>query len=499
MGSIEMALGVMLLVPTLAAIYFGENWLAFFIPSPFFIGFGLAQYVLFRSDSTIQPSMGILLLALAWFTAFAAVTIPYMLCGFTWYDAIFESVSGLTSTGGTIAPNVDELPKSILFMRAFSQWVGGLAVVLIFMFLMPLMSVGGRALLNNELAGTDSANFSFKLISVARNFIVIYMIFTAAQIILLMLAGLSFFPSICLTMATISTGGMALMGNSVASYSFAVQLIIAIFMFLGSVNFFLHYRVFYKRDYKAYVKSQEFVGTSIWFLVMGSIMAAVLFHSMPELLTSSTESFYNTIWQVIFTTISFGSSTGFSVNDYAAWPVAISGLLFILALIGGMSGSTAGGMKIYRVLILKNYIASGYYKLIHPHAVKEVEFDKHPISQEAMMGVMLVVISFVTVIGVAFAMFFFTQPGITLMDSLGMCTISISNIGSGFGIYGPSGSQATLTVASKLLISFLMWVGRMEVFMALVLFTRTFWKDVALNSAKRIHKNPRARSMLGRK
>ncbi|MBP6021154.1 MAG: TrkH family potassium uptake protein [Candidatus Methanomethylophilaceae archaeon] len=494
LGLIEIALGLMLIVPTAVALAYGEDWTIFAVLMPVLLILGFVQYFIFYSDGKMQPSTGILLIAMSWFIAFAVVSVPYLLYGFHWYDAIFESVSGFTAAGATIVPDVEILPKSILFWRSFSQWVGGLAVVLMFMFMIPMMGIGGRAFLNNELLGTDVANYSIRMKSIAKSFILIYLLLSILEVVLLSGAGVNLFESTCMTMSNISTGGLMVKNDSITSYSFMVQLIVLVFMFLGGTNFYLHYRVIYKREYSAYVKSQEFVGTVVWFAFVSILVSAAVLLMQPGV-TDSAGSAANAIWGAIFTTVSFGTSTGYVITDYSMWPAAVMSLLLLVGMIGSMSGSTGGGIKLYRLMIVKSYVMGGLYKMIHPHAIKEAEFDGAPVSGETVTAVIVVLLSFVGAFAVGMVAFLFTQPGIGLMESMGLCVASLGNVGSGFGTFGPSGTLADLTVASKLLMAGLIWVGRLEVFMVLIMFTKPFWKDVSLNFSRKGRGENESRAM----
>ncbi|MFA6805020.1 MAG: TrkH family potassium uptake protein [Candidatus Methanomethylophilaceae archaeon] len=481
LGVVESVMALMLLVPAFVALIYGEDPFIFLLLVPFLLGMGLFQYLFFASDKKMSPAVGLLMMTVAWAIAFFTVMVPYYVYGFNWYDAVFEAVSGFTTTGASIVPDVEVLPKSILFWRSFSQWMGGIAVVLVFMFLLPMMGIGGRMFINNELAGTDIANFSYKLKSIAKSFIIIYMMFTGLEIILLFAVGVNPYEAICMTLSNISTGGLMVKGDSIASYSFAVQAIVLVFMFLGGTNFFLHYRMIYKRDYSAYLKSQEFIWTFMWFAVATVlIVAAVTFTAG----TYGLGEVGNTVWEALFTVVSIGTSTGYFICDFTAWPVVAAMILLAVGFLGAMSGSTAGGVKIYRLLILKSYVSYGFYKMLHPHAVRDVRLDGNMIGTDTLMSTVVITLSFIGVATVGVVYLLISEPGISLLDAAGLCVCSISNVGQAAGQFGPYASMADLSVMTKLGMSALMWIGRLEVFMVLLLFTRAFWKDVILNTNK---------------
>ncbi len=493
LGAVEFTLGLLLIIPSIVALMYGEDPFYFIaLVPPLMIAGGL-QYLLFSKDNKMSPAVGILMMTVAWFVAFFVIAVPFYIYGFEWYDALFESVSGFTTTGFSIVPNVETLPHSMLFWRSFSQWIGGVSVVIVFMFLLPMMGIGGRAFMTNELTGTDMENYSVRMKSVAMSFVLIYVMFSLMEIVLLMLSGLSLFDSTCLTMSCISTGGYALLSNSVASYSFTVQLILVIFMFLGGTNFYLHYRTLYKRDYKAYVRSQEFVWTFIWFVI-----AIFLILLSIIILQGKIGDFGGNAWNATFTVVTFGTATGFTNCDYTLWPAAASLILLLVAFIGAMSGSTAGGIKMYRLIILKSYVSYGFYKMLHPHAIRDVKFDGRTVDNDALMSAIVITLSFILVAIVGTALIALAEPNASLLDCLGLCIPSMGNVGAGLDNYGPTGSLVNLTPFTKLVMAALMWIGRLEVFMVLILFTRAFWEDVILNtnhSHKHVDRKPLFESM----
>lgn len=481
LGNVELVLGLMLFVPSAVALIYGEDPTIFLIFSPFLLIPGIVQSILFYSDGKLAPSAGLLIMCIAWAVAFVMFAMPYYLYGFSWVDSMFEAISGFTTTGSSIVSDVESLPYSLLFWRSFSQWLGGIAVVLVFMFLLPMMGIGGRVFLNNELAGSDRANFYVKLKSVATSFIFIYMVFTIMEVLLLTVAGVIPFESVCMTMSNISTGGLMVKGDSIASYSFAVQAIVLVFMFLGGTNFYLHYRTLYKREWSAYVKSREFIGTFFWFIAAAVLIALAVIGVTDGGSVTLGES-GKTFWEALFSVVSIGTSTGYSIADFSAWPAVTAVILWFCGMFGAMSGSTAGGIKMYRVILLLDYLKQGFYKMMHPKTVKEIKFDGNTVNADSMMSVIVVMLSFLFVSIFAVVAFMFLEPKIDVIDSLGLTMASIGNVGLALGQFGPSGNMSELCAASKILMSSLMWVGRLEVFMVLLLFTKTFWKDLALST-----------------
>lgn len=486
LGAVETVLGLLLTAMAVATAASGGDASVFLIPAPFLLVPGILQYTLFAGGRDISVAVSILTVMTAWSIAFAAMAAPFLLHGCTWYDALFESVSGLTTTGFSVFADVESLPAALLFWRSLSQWVGGLAVVIVFMFLLPMLGIGGRALINNELSGAEAGNFAAKLREVAVNFIAIYLALSAIQMLLLAILGVPVFEAVCIGMSCISTGGMSVLNDSLASHTFAVQAVVVVFMFLGGTNFYLHYRFLYKRDYKAYIRCQELVWTVIWFAV-----ATVLI--LLALASAGGGGLGDDLWSSLFAVVSFGTSTGFSAQDHSAWPAATLPVLMLLGLFGAMSGSTAGGIKIYRLVIVKEYIAYGLHRMIHPRAVRDVRLDGHSVGTDALIAALTVMLSFLAAAAVGTVLFMWTEPGTGLADAAGLCIASLGNVGAGIGVLGDGVPVADLSLPTKAVMAALMWIGRLEVTMFLLLFTRVFWSDVRRHAAAS-HRRPGRRT-----
>jgi Trk-type K+ transport systems, membrane components len=471
LGFVEIALGIMLIVPTLIAFKYGEDPSIFAYPIPFLLIFGLLQYLKFKSNSAMPAVNGMLTMFAAWLVAFIVSSLPFYLYGFSAIDSIFEGVSGFTTTGASTILDFESLPHSLLFWRSFTQWAGGISVVMIFMFLIPMMGLGGRAFKNNELAGSDTYNFSMQMKSSAQNFISIYALLTAAEAILLMLCGVDLFESVSMTMSTISTGGLMIRGDSMMSYSVLVQGITVFFMFMGGTNFYLHYRALYKRDIKAYAKSQEFIWTIIWFMIAAATIGVILLSNMTSL---GAKDVGGTIWDAIFMVVSVGTSTGYYNTDFTVWPIATILILLMLSVFGSMSGSTSGGVKIYRLLMIKSYVSNGIHKMFHPYDVRDIKVDGHSADNDSIVSAVVVIVMFLATW--LFSTFFLliVEPGMSMNDAVGLSISSLGNVGINMG----DSTFHDLNGATKVFLSFVMWVGRLEVVMALLLFTKTFWTEI---------------------
>jgi trk system potassium uptake protein TrkH len=473
LGAIDMAMGAVLLVPAMIAVYYGEDPMPFVCPVPVLLFLGALQYLLFRSSGRISSVSKVMMtMFVVWWIAFLVGAIPFRLCGFSFIDSLFEGVSGLTTTGVSALGDA-VLPNSLIFWRSFTQWAGGIAVVLIFLFLIPAMGIGGKTFVNNEFAGSGTYNFSMGIKNAAKNFLSIYVLLSAIEAVLLIISGVESFEAATMTLSTISTGGFMAGGNSIVSYPFAVQFIVLAFMFLGGTNFYLHYRAVRKREFSAYRESQEFVWTVIWFLAASAAIASVILIGTGN----TAADIGGTVWNTVFTVVSMGTTTGYVIADQTFWPLAAYVIMWIVMLFGSMSGSTSGGIKIYRIVILKSYLTNGVYKMFHPRSVRDVRLDGHSVSDDSVVSAIVVIIAFIAFLTVSVAVMLVLEPEIGVSEAMGLSISTISNTGINTG----SIALDELGSVSKIFLSFMMWFGRLEVVMTLLLFTRTFWTELILD------------------
>lgn len=473
LGGIILVLGLLLFVPAVAALYYGEDTLVFLLPVPLYVAIGGTLLLLFRGTPDLTPAKGILLITLAWMIGFITSAIPFTLNGSSIFDALFEGVSGLTTTGSTIFNDVEVLSHSILIWRSFLQWVGGIAVVLIFIFLLPMMGIGGKAFTNNEFTDSSSGNFTLRVNSAAKSFLMIYVLLTVAEFILLMIFSVNSFEGVCMTFSNISTGGLMVKNDSIAGYDNIVQAVVLFFMFMGGTNFYLHYRLIYKRDLKGYFKNQEFVWTLIWFIVLAGAITLILARAATDYTVCGTIS---DGWNALFTVVSIGTSTGYTISDHSNWPLAACALLWMAGMFGAMSGSTAGGIKMYRLLIVKSSISAGIDRMLHPNLIKATKLDGHHVDDNSVSSAIAVTMLFLITAILTVIFLLIAEPDITLEDAFGASFATVGNVGIGLGDFA-SGCFTDCQDYTKLFLAFMMWVGRMEVLMAIVVFTRSFWRE----------------------
>ncbi|MDR1954868.1 MAG: hypothetical protein LBP82_02815, partial [Candidatus Methanoplasma sp.] len=454
LGIVEITLGIALLAPLAVAVMYREDAALFVYPIPILLIMGSFQYFFFKRKDTLKPASGMMMMFIAWLMAFVVSSIPFYLYGFSFVDSVFESVSGLTTTGASVAGDT-VLPYSILFWRSFAQWAGGIAVVLIFLFLIPMMGIGGKVFMNNELIGSETYNFSMRIKSAAKNFISIYILLSVVEAVLLIVSGVDGFEAVTITLYTISTGGFMAAGDDLAHCSFIAQVIVLAFMFLGGTNFYLHYRALKKREFSAYRKSQEFVWTVIWFLTATLMIVVILLIAADDI---SAVNIGDTSWETLFTVVSMGTTTGYTIADQSVWPLAACVIMWMVMLIGSMSGSTSGGIKVYRLLILRSYISNGVYKMFHPRSVRDVRMDGHSVSGDLVISATVVVITFIVTAAASVILLLVFEPDMNMSGSIGLTISAISNV----GVNTSSTAFHDLNDISKIFLSVVMWVGRME-------------------------------------
>jgi len=430
----------------------------------------------------MAPALGILFIAETWLIGFCVLSIPFWLYGFTPVDAFFETVSGFTTTGASIVADIEALPSGIILWRAMIQWAGGITVVLIFTFLLPALGVGSSGFVSNEFVGSESDTYASRITSRAFRFFETYALLTGVEIVLLTALGTGLFNAVCISFSTIPTGGQLPLNDSMASFSVYIQAVTLVFMVLGATNFYLMFRALFHKDRKSLVHSQELRNMLVWFALCTVIITGLLLYQggygLADLTSPAARSY---LWQSAYCVVSAGSTTGFVIVDYKSWPLLALMFLIVLELAGGMSGSTSGGIKMHRLIVLRSYIAGGFRRMIHPNAVTTVRLNGQALSDDAVNSAISTIMLFILTSVCAVAVLTFLEPGLDLISYVGLAVSSITNTGISVGTYSSMDSMAVLGSSTKLFMCLLMWLGRMELVMAMMMFTKNFWTDVRLS------------------
>ncbi len=428
----------------------------------------LVLWAITQKPKDLNPREAFLIVSLSWISYSFFGSIPFMISGYipNLTDAFFETVSGFTTTGATILKDIEALPKSLLLWRNMTQWVGGMGVIALAVAVLPFLGVGGMQLFKAEVPGPIKEKISPRISETAKILWAVYLIFTIAEIILLKIGGLSLFDSICTTFGTLATGGFTPTNNSIASYpSLFVQYVVILFMFIAGASFSLHYWGLRGR-LKFYILNPEFrFFTFIILLSLVLIMVARLIHGERF----SEEFFRSTLFQ----TISIITTTGFVTHDYEKWPYLTQIILIALMLFGGCTTSTGGGIKNVRILVVFKFIGVELKKLFYPHGVFPIRLGNGVLTEGILSNILGFISLYILIF--FFGVMAMAGLGLDIDTSIGAVAATLGNVGPGIGSVGPTENYAHIPVLGKWILSFLMLVGRLEIFTIMVLFTRTFW------------------------
>ncbi len=453
----------------------GCNVSIFLIPMIILLIIGIPLVLMTRIPTAMDPIFMLADMMFMWAIAVVCGSLPFFLCGMSPIDSIFESTSGIMTAGSSIVAHVHELDRGIILWRSVLQWIGGIAIIVMFILVLPTIGFGNRALLVNETSGSNSGAVSIKLKDTGKQFFTVYSIATVVILVLLMICGLSFFDSFCLSLSTISLGGFSPTDNSISEYSDIIKIVILVALLFGSTNFYLHYKSVISRKL-VYFGSEEFRAMLV-------ITGLVLLICVPYLLTNTDDSVVN----VIFNTVSATTTAAFAASDFTLYPIAIIGVFFAVTVIGGSAGSTAGGLKVNRLLISVKNVYNEIQKLLHPSAVYDVKIDGASVDRSYVSSTMVIIVIFLVTAFISTLAFLFI--GLPFDVSLLTTISSLTCYGASIGPYGPFGSFEAFPEAAKAFMCVLMWIGRVEIISALIVFTPGYWREFRL-SVKNIRRRP---------
>ena len=474
-GGLMVIMGLLMLFPALYAFIVGDDMSIYLMPVAPLVVAGIIIMLLFKPSVNFRTVNGLILIAIVWIEMFILGSIPYHLAGMNTLNSFFESVSCITTTGSSLVEDVFEWPESLMVWRSLLQWVGGIAVVIIFIYILPMFGMG-RMFFSNELEGSGSSQFSMKLSNAARSFILVYILLTILNFILLIIFQAKPVDALCLCLTTISTGGLLVSNYSLMDMNIWVQMITMVFMFIGGVNFYLHFKAIYGRKPKVYAQSSELKYLILWFIAVAFvvfIINEIYFNGTPSGdIGHLAENFKN----ALFTVVSLGTTAGFSVYNYTEYAEITLFILVVVMLVGASAGSTSGGIKFGRIRIVLRFFNNALKNVIHPNAVYTVRMDNENIEDSRVLAAVSVTLLYIMM--TFFALMVLLATGLPWDDSIGLAVGTITNTGVGFGNFGPLGTYTSLSDPIKIFLMLLMWIGRLEITMALVFFTPTFWHDV---------------------
>ena len=460
----------MLLVIPVTYFHHGIN--AFSIPFSAFItvltGLVLCFSTRKKRGQRINHREGVITICLSWLVLSVFGGLPFLLSksvpNFT--DAFFEALSGFTTTGATILTNIEGVSKDILLWRSMTQWIGGLAIIVFAVVLIPFLSVGGMQLFMTEMNGINYDKLHPRIMHTAKRLWGLYIFITLLEALLLYLGDMDWFDALCHSLTTISSGGFSTRTSSLSGYSNYSQIVVTFFMILSGCNFTL-LLIALVRNPMALFKNEEFKHFLTLILTISTLLAVALVFMTEMKVGSAIRSSFFSVASVLTT-------TGFYVSDYTLWPVGLWGVLLLLMFIGACSGSTSGGIKIIRHLIFVKNAFLELKRIIHPNAVIPVKINKKSISKNVIFKTMtfVFVYFFIFVIGTVILL----TLGIDFNTSIGASLATLSNLGTGIGSVGPYGTYAFLPQVAKWVLVIFMLLGRVELFTLISIFSRNFWK-----------------------
>jgi len=470
LGLLLLLEGALLSLPMLVSIVYHESPLPFLYTMGIVLLVGVALVLQKPKDHRIYAKDGFVMVAGGWILLSLFGALPFVLSGAipSYVDALFETVSGFTTTGSSILTAIEGLPKGILFWRSFTHWVGGMGVLVLVLALFPNDNRRSMVLLRAEVPGPQKGKLVPKARQTALILYGIYVALTVVEMLALLLCGMPFYDAAVNALATAGTGGFSVLNASIGGYQNpAAEWVIATFMLFFGINFSLYFFILIGR-FRDFFKSEEL---RVYLLLVFGATVLITVNTL-----SLSESFSECVRAAFFQVTSISSTTGFATLDYdALWPALSKAILVLLTVVGAMAGSTSGGMKISRVIILFKSAIREIRHVLRPRSVNLTRLDGEVLREETVratsgyLTVYLLLLVFGTVL-------LSLDPFGSLEVSFTAALTSLSNVGPGLGAIGPAGNFAGFSVLSKLLLSFLMLVGRLEIFPMLILFSPTTWK-----------------------
>lgn len=469
LGGLLLVLAAALLTPVPVSLFFRDGLVFAFLASATAVGatgFAMRRFIAAEGDFGIREGFAIASLGWIAFSLFGGL--PYAIGGIVSspIDIWFETVSGFTTTGATILTRLDDVPKSILYWRAMTQFLGGMGIVLLSLAILPMLGVGGMQLFRAEIPGPTKDRLTPRIQDTARILWIVYMGLTVTVAVLLGLGGMSWFDAICHAMTTTATAGFSTKDASVGYWqSSYIHAVITVFMLISGVNFALHY-VALRRGFRAYWNSEEF---RIYSGLTVVAIVAVWLTILPQY-----ESAAIAFRDASFNVATIVTTSGFSTVDFELWPLFSQGILVALMLTGAMAGSTSGGIKIVRIVLISKHVHLQAFRLIHPRGIRFNKLNGKTVPDDvihSILGfcVMYMLLALASILAIL-------ATGVDFVTAATGVISAISNIGPGLGTIGPSETYAHLPGFAKWVLSVCMLFGRLELFTILVLFLPSFWR-----------------------
>lgn len=464
-GNVLAVESVLMLLPAIVSLLYNEAavWAILLTAGITFISGALLSFIFRNSSSVIYAKEGFAIVALSWIALSLFGALPFVISGEipNFIDAFFEIVSGFTTTGATILRDVEIISKGLLFWRSFSHWLGGMGVLVFVMAIMPKISDRSMHILRAEMPGHSVGKLVPKAKTTAVILYLIYIVMTLLEMVLLLFGGMGLFESAVLSLGTAGTGGFVVTNAGIGAYTPYCQWVIMIFMFLFGINFNLYYMLLIRKA-KSVFKSEE-----LW-VYIGILCVSTAIITVNTM--SSSVALSDTIRDSAFQSVAFMTTTGYTTASFNDWPTLSKSVLLILMFLGGCGGSTAGGLKVSRAILMCKLIAREFRKMLHPTSVRAVRFEEKQVDEQTLSSVTTYFALYMLCIFVVFIALSF-EP-FSLETNFSVAVSSFNNIGPGFG--SAAAHWGDYSNASKLILSFAMLLGRLEIFPLLITLSPTF-------------------------
>lgn len=471
-GILISILGLTMVFPLLCGLYYKDQSVIPFLESMVIsLAVGLFLFLFFRGQSRgyISQREGIAIVAFGWVSAGLLGAIPFYLGGVfeTPVDAIFESVSGFTTTGSSVLTDIEAVPKGFLFWRSLMQWLGGMGIIVLSVAILPFLGVGGMQLYKAEVPTPVPDKLKPRISETSKILWKVYALISLAELILLMFGGMGFFDAICHTFTTMPTGGFSTKNASIAHFdSLYVDVVITVFMLLAGINFSLHFQVL-KGNTLAFWKDPEcrfFLGVVLLLTVIVSF----------NVFGSVYESIGDSVQYAVFQVSSIITTTGYATADYEKWPAMTQLVILFCMFLGASAGSTGGGMKCIRIMLCFKYCYKELFQLIHPRGVTRIKIGGKVVSEEVMRSILGFLALYMGLF--VFCSILLSSMGVDLVTSISAVASSIGNIGPGLGLVGPVDNYSMMPTSGKWLLTWCMLLGRLEIYTVIILVVPEFWR-----------------------
>lgn len=471
LGLLILLNGVFMLLSLPFTIYYGEDWKPTTISTIIVLIAGSIAWGLnYRQNKEIKKRDGYLIVTFGWIFMSLSGCLPFILSGTipSFTDAFFETMSGYTTTGASILTDIESMPKGLLFWRSMTQWIGGMGIIVLTVAILPILGIGGMQLFIAEVPGISADKLKPRIRETAKRLWLVYVALTLAETILLLAGGMNFFDAINHSLTSMATGGFSTKNDSIAHFdSPFIHYTIILFMFIAGTSFNLNYFIF-KGQFNRLIKNEEFKVYGLIILI-SSLLIGILLIRYTD--TNIELAFREALFQVT----AIVTTTGFVTADYSSWSLFIVLLIFALMFIGGSAGSTAGGIKVIRHMVLFKNAFLEIKRQLYPAAIVPVRINKRAITQDTTFHVLAFIILYFLLFAIGCIMM--AAVGMDFQTSMGAVATSIGNIGPGLGMVGPVNNFSWVPDTGKWILAFYMLLGRLELFTVLMLLTPYYWKN----------------------